>query len=173
MTLKLSMTCGPYDRARALIDGSVKPEGIDLSITVNDDDVERQRQAARGDFDVCEFFTGTYIADLPFRKLGFTAIPIFVKRMFRHSYIYINKRSGIRKPSDLNGRRVGVQTWITSAALWAKGMLEEDHGVDLASIEWIAWQPVRIPDWKAPNWLNLTIAPRGPRPVRFAGERRD
>jgi 4,5-dihydroxyphthalate decarboxylase len=124
MTLKLSMTCGPYDRAGALIDGSVKPEGIDLSITVNDDDVERQRQAVRGDFDVCEFFTGTYIADLPFKKLGFTAIPIFVKRMFRHSYIYINKRSGIRKPSDLNGRRVGVQTWITSAALWAKGMLE-------------------------------------------------
>ena len=71
--------------------------------------------------------------------------------MFRHSYIYINKKSGIRKPSDLNGRRVGVQTWITSAALWAKGMLEDDHGVDLASIEWIAWQPVRIPDWKAPE----------------------
>lgn len=161
MALKLSMTCGPYDRARALIDGSVKPEGINLSISVNDDDVERQRQAVRGDFDVCEFFTGTYIADLPFRKLGFTAIPIFVKRMFRHSYIYINKRSGIRKPSDLNGRRVGVQTWITSAALWARGMLEEDHGVELTSIEWIAWQPVRIPDWKAPNWLNLTIAPPG------------
>ena len=161
MALKLSMTCGPYDRARALIDGGVKPEGIELAVMVNDDDVDRQRQAARGDFDVCEFFTGTYIADLPFKKLGFTAIPIFVKRMFRHSYIYINKKNGIRRPSDLNGRRVGVQTWITSAALWAKGMLEDDHGVDLASIEWVAWQPVRIPDWKAPNWLKLTIAPAG------------
>jgi len=159
MAVRLSMTCGPYDRARALIEGSVKADGIELAITVNDDDVERQRQAARGDFDVCEFFTGTYIADLPFKKLGFTAIPIFVKRMFRHSYIYINKKSGISKPTDLNGKRVGVQTWITSAALWAKGMLEEDHGVDLASIEWIAWQPVRIPDWKAPNWLKLVNAP--------------
>lgn len=161
MTLKLSMTCGPYDRASALIDGSVKAEGIELAITVNDDDVERQRQAARGDFDVCEFFTGTYIADLPFKKLGFTAIPIFVKRMFRHSYIYINTRSGIRRPEDLNGRRVGVQTWITSAALWAKGMLEDDYGVDLASIEWVAWQPVRIPDWKPPSWLKLVIASAG------------
>ena len=159
MAVRLSMTCGPYDRARALIEGSVKADGIELAITVNDDDVERQRQAARGDFDVCEFFTGTYIADLPFKKLGFTAIPIFVKRMFRHSYIYINKKSGISKPTDLNGKRVGVQTWITSAALWAKGMLEDDHGVDLASIEWIAWQPVRIPDWKAPNWLKLVNAP--------------
>jgi 4,5-dihydroxyphthalate decarboxylase len=161
MTLKLSMSCGPYDRARALIDSRVKPQGITLDITVNDDDVDRQRRAARGEFDVCEFFTGTYLADLPFKKLGFTAIPIFVKRMFRHSYIYINKNSGIRKPSDLNGKRVGVQTWITSAALWAKGMLEEDHRVDLASIEWVAWQAVRIPDWKAPNWLKLVVAPEG------------
>jgi 4,5-dihydroxyphthalate decarboxylase len=161
MALKLTMTCGPYDRARALIDGSIKPEGIDLAITVNDDDVERQCQAARGDFDICEFFMGTYIADLPLKKLGFTAIPIFVKRMFRHSYIYINTRRGIRKPADLNGKRVGVQTWITSAALWAKGMLEEDHGVDLASIEWVAWQPVRIAGWQAPEWLKLRAAPAG------------
>jgi 4,5-dihydroxyphthalate decarboxylase len=161
MALKLTMTCGPYDRARALIDGSVKPEDIDLAITVNDDDVERQRQAARGDFDICEFFMGTYIADLPLKKLGFTAIPIFVKRMFRHSYIYINTRRGIRKPADLNGKLVGVQTWITSAALWAKGMLEEDHGVDLASIEWVAWQPVRIAGWQAPEWLKLRAAPAG------------
>lgn len=153
------MTCGPYDRARALIDGSVEPEGIELAISANDDDVDRQRRSSHGEFDVCEFFTGTYIADLPFKKLGFTAIPIFVKRMFRHSYIYINKNSGIREPRDLNGKRVGVQTWITSAALWAKGMLEEDHGVDLASIEWAAWQPVQVPDWKAPDWLKLVDAP--------------
>jgi 4,5-dihydroxyphthalate decarboxylase len=159
--LTLSMSCGPYDRARALIDKSVKPDGIELNITVNDDDVDRQLKAAGGDFDICEFFTGTYIADLPFKKLGFTAIPIFVKRMFRHSYIYINKNAGIHSPKDLNGKRVGVQTWITSAALWAKGMLEDDHGVDLASIQWVAWQPVRMPDWQKPNWLNLDLSHTG------------
>jgi 4,5-dihydroxyphthalate decarboxylase len=161
MSLKLSMICGSYDRAQALITGTVKPEGIELDITVDDDDVRRQQRAARGEFDACEFFTGTYIADLPFKTLGFTAIPIFVKRMFRHSYIYINKNSGIAKPTDLNGKRVGVQTWITSAALWAKGILEEDYGVDLASITWVAWQPVRIPQWQAPPWLKLVNAPAG------------
>jgi 4,5-dihydroxyphthalate decarboxylase len=161
MPLKLSMTCGPYDRARALIDGSVKPDGVELEITVNDDDVDRQLRSARGEFDVCEFFAGTYIADLPFKKLGFTAIPIYVKRMFRHSYIYTNRTSAIRTPADLNGKRVGVQTWITTAALWAKGILEEDYGVDLASITWVAWQPVRIPDWKPPEWLKLEYAPAG------------
>jgi hypothetical protein len=80
MTLAPTMTCGPYDRAQALIGGAAKPDGIDLDITINDDDVERQRQAAPGRFDVCEFFTGAYIAGLPFKKLGFTAIPIFVER---------------------------------------------------------------------------------------------
>jgi 4,5-dihydroxyphthalate decarboxylase len=155
------MTCGPYDRAQALIDGSIKPDGIELEITVDSDDVRRQQRAARGDFDVCEFFTGTYIADLPFKKLGFTAIPIFVKRMFRHSYIYINKNSGIRKPTDLHGKRVGVQTWITSAAMWAKGMLADDHGVDLAAINWVAEHAVRVPDWKAPPWLRLELSKPG------------
>lgn len=159
--LRLTMTCGPYDRARALIDGRVKPAGIDLAVTVNDDDVARQAAAARGDFDVVEFFAGTYLADLPFGKLGFTAIPVFVKRMFRHSYIYVNRRRGIGAPRDLNGKRVGLQTWVTTAALWAKGMLEDDFGVDLASITWVAWQPVRIPDWRAPPWLKLAIAPAG------------
>lgn len=159
--LKLSMTCGPYDRAQALIDGTVRPQGIELDITVNDDDVSRQSQSARGMFDITEFFTGTYIADLPRRTLGFTALPIFVKRMFRHSYIYTNRRSGIRKPSDLNGRRVGLQTWATSAALWAKGILEDDYGVDLSSITWVAWQPVRLPDWTPPPWLKMEIAPAG------------
>ena len=64
MTLKLSMTCGPYDRAKALIDGSVKLERIDLAITVNSDDVSRHLQGMQGKFDVVEFFTSRYIADL-------------------------------------------------------------------------------------------------------------
>ena len=46
-------------------------------------------------------------------------------------YIYINKHAGIKKPSDLNGRRVGIQTWFTSAALWQRGVLEDDWGVDV------------------------------------------
>jgi 4,5-dihydroxyphthalate decarboxylase len=157
--LVLTMTCGPYDRAKALIDGTIKAEGIELKVTVNADDIDRQRRAAAGEFDVAEFFTGTYIADLPFKKLGFTAIPIFVKRMFRHSYIYVNRKSGIHKPSDLNGKRIGVQTWITSAALWAKGMLADDYGVDLASIDWVAAYAVRIPDWQKPAWLRLETSP--------------
>jgi 4,5-dihydroxyphthalate decarboxylase len=79
--------------------------------------------AREGKNDIIEFHIGMYIADLPYRTLGLHAIPIFVKRMFRHSYIYINRSAGIQSPADLKGKRVGIQTWFTTTALWAKGIL--------------------------------------------------
>lgn len=163
MALKLTMTCGPYDRARALIEGTVKPEGIDLEICVNANDGERNNRARAGEFDVCEFFTLTYIADLPYKSLGLTAIPIFVKRMFRHSSIYVNKRAGIRAPADLHGRRVGVQGWFTSAGVWGRSILNEDYGLDLKSVTWVAERPDSMGDWRPPDWLKLEHAPPGKR----------
>jgi 4,5-dihydroxyphthalate decarboxylase len=157
----MTMTCGPYDRARALIDKRVKPEGIDLDITVNPKSPGSPKFALDGDFDAAEFYTGLYMADLPYRSLGYTAIPIFVKRMFRHSYIYINNKSGIKSPADLNGRRVGLQSWFTSAGIWARGALEDDWGLDIRSITWVAQKEDHIGDWKPPSWLKLEIVPKG------------
>jgi 4,5-dihydroxyphthalate decarboxylase len=137
MAVKLSMTCALYDRSLPLIDGRVKPRDIELDIHVNSDDRSRQRDAREGKFDIAEFFTGIYMGDLEHQTLGLTAIPIFVKRMFRHSYIYVNKRAGIRTPKDLCGKRVGVQTWFTTTALWARGILADEYGVDLKSITWV------------------------------------
>jgi 4,5-dihydroxyphthalate decarboxylase len=77
MALKLTMTCGPYDRARALIDGTVKPEGIDLDVYVNDDP-GRYTEIDGKELDIAEFYTGLYIADLHYKSLGYTAIPFFV-----------------------------------------------------------------------------------------------
>jgi 4,5-dihydroxyphthalate decarboxylase len=160
-TLKLSMTCGQYDRTRPLIDGIVRPDGIELDVSSDDDHLARQQKIRDGFFDVCEFFTGTYIADLPFRRLGFTALPVFPHRMFRHSNIHLNRKAGIGKPSDLNGRRVGLRFWSITAGLWMKGILEDDHGVDLSSITWVVSLPAGIPDWRPPSWLKLESAPAG------------
>ncbi len=155
MALQLTMTCGPYDRARALIDGTVKPKDIELKITVNSNDASRQEQSRERKFDIVEFYTGMYITDLPYRTFGFTAIPIFVKRMFRHSYIYINKRKGIRTASDLNGKRIGVQAWTNTTSLWARGILEDDYDLDIRSVTWIANKQDSVGDWKPPAWLRL------------------
>ena len=163
MAVKLSMTCALYDRSLPLIDGRVKPRDIELDIHVNSDDRSRQRDAREGKFDIAEFFTGIYVADLEYQTLGLTAIPIFVKRMFRHSYIYVNKRAGIRAPKDLCGKRVGVQTWFTTTALWARGILADEYGVDLKSITWVVNWAEKIGSWQPPSWLNLEIAPPGKR----------
>src|SRR5205823_10107141 len=163
MALKMTMICGPYDRARSLIEGTVKPEGIDLEVTAAADDNARQTAGRNLQFDACEFYTATYVADLPYKTLGLTAIPIFVKRMFRHSYIYVNKRAGIRSPADLNGRRIGVQAWFTSAALWGRGILIDDYGLDYKSVTWVAERPDDQAQWRPPDWLKLEFVPPGKR----------
>jgi 4,5-dihydroxyphthalate decarboxylase len=162
--LKLTMTCGPYDRARALIDKRVQPAGIDLDITVNDKKPGSPTHRSQGQFDVAETYTGLYMADLPYGSMGYTGIPIFVKRMFRHSYMYINTKSGIRSPTDLNGRRVGLQAWSTSAGVWARGILEDEWGLDVRSITWVVQHAGAIGDWKPPSWLKLEIVPPGVKP---------
>ena len=69
-----------------------------------------------GEFDIAEFYTGEYLADLADRRLGLTAIPIFVKRMFRHSYIYVNKRAGIRSPRLPYCNESNASTWVVAAS---------------------------------------------------------
>lgn len=161
MGLELTMTCGPYDRARGLIDGTVKVKDVDLKIIVDSNDARRQQQSRERKFDIVEFYTGMYITDLSYRTLGFTAIPIFVKRMFRHSYIYVNKLKGIRAASDLNGKRIGVQAWTNTTSLWARGILEDDYGLDIRSVTWVAEKRDSVGDWKPPSWLRLEFAPNG------------
>jgi 4,5-dihydroxyphthalate decarboxylase len=148
------MTCGPYDRARALIDGTVKPVGIDLEVDVNKDPGRYTKIDGR-EFDVAEFYSGLYIADLEYKSLGYTAIPIFVKRMFRHSYIYVNKRAGIRSPANLNGKRIGIQNWLTTTAVWARGLLEEEYYLHLESVTWVCERQRSVGHWKPPVWLKI------------------
>jgi 4,5-dihydroxyphthalate decarboxylase len=154
--LNLTMNCGPYDRARALIDKRVVPDGINLEVTVNRANPGKMTSGPNGPFDVFECYTGQYMLDLPHRTMGYTAIPVFVKRMFRHSYIYINKNAGISSPADLNGRRIGLQHWSTSAGVWARGILEDEHGLDVASVTWVVEQTFDTDSlWTKPPWLKL------------------
>lgn len=159
--LKLSITCGPYDRAKALIEKRVRPEGIELDFTVNADSPGKRLSGPNGPFDAAEFYTGQYIADLPKRVLGYTAVPIFVKRMFRHSYMYVSNKSAVRSPKDLNGKRIGIQNWFTSAALWSRGILEDDWGLDVGSVTWVANHTRGNDSWTPPSWLKMENAPAG------------
>ena len=134
--LQLTIALGDYDINRGLIDGAVRPEGIDL-VPITLASPERHWRMMRGlEFDLCELSLASYLMVRDQRRLPIIAIPAFPHRRFRHSYIFVNSRSGISTPKDLEGRKVGIRTWQTTAGLWITGLLEEHYGVDITSIRW-------------------------------------
>src|SRR3546814_12396229 len=70
-------------------------------------------------------------------RLPFVALPVFPSRVFRHGYIFVNRDAGIAGPKDLEGKRVGVQEYRQTAAVWIRGILQHEYGVDLDSIAWV------------------------------------
>jgi 4,5-dihydroxyphthalate decarboxylase len=131
---------GLYDRMLALYTGEVKPEGIDLGFVVNDEPREIfNRMLAGQDYDVSEMSGSDFIARLAVEKerCPLVAIPVFPSRVFRHSFIWVNARSGIRAPKDLEGRRIGVPRYSMTAAVWMRGLLAHDYGVDFSGVEWV------------------------------------
>ena len=135
---KIAFASGLYDRFLPLYTKQVEPEGLDLDFTVIDDPRQIFDRMAGGlEFDACEMSGTEYITHLATGNSPFVALPVFASRMFRHGFIVINTRSGIKTPKDLEGRRVGVQLYTMSAAMWIRGMLQHDHGVDLSTISWV------------------------------------
>jgi 4,5-dihydroxyphthalate decarboxylase len=134
----ITLACALYDRMQALYTGDVKPEGIDLTFVVEDFPRRLFDSAmANQHFDVCEMSSSDFLTRTEAGNCPFVAIPVFPSKFFRHGLITINKRSGIRTAKDLEGKRVGVMRYTMTAAVWIRGHLQNDYGVDLSSIQWI------------------------------------
>jgi 4,5-dihydroxyphthalate decarboxylase len=132
--LQLSLACWNYDRTRALQDGSVQPDGIDLNYL--DMPVEETffRMVRFKEFDVSEMSLSSYSVSLFRDPAPFIAIPVFPSRFFRHSCIFVNAKAGIRTPKDLIGKRIGVPEFQMTAPVWIRGILDEHHGVPVDSV---------------------------------------
>ncbi|HYU78203.1 MAG TPA: hypothetical protein VEK56_04415 [Vicinamibacterales bacterium] len=132
--LKLTMACWNYDRMRALVDGRVRVDGIDLNYI--DLPVEETffRMMRHREFDVAEMSLSSYVISLFQPEPPFIAIPVFPSRAFRHSGIYINAHCGIREPKDLIGRKVGSPEYQLTACVWIRGILAEHYGVPVTSV---------------------------------------
>jgi 4,5-dihydroxyphthalate decarboxylase len=134
----ITLACALYDRMQPLYTGAVRPEGIDLNFVVEDFPRKLFDSAmAAQPFDVCEMSSCDYITSVANGTSPFVALPVFPSKCFRHGMITINKRAGIRSPKDLEGRRVGVMRFTMSAAIWQRGHLQNDFGVDIKSIQWV------------------------------------
>jgi 4,5-dihydroxyphthalate decarboxylase len=134
--LPVSLACWDYDRTRALADGTVRPEGVDLVYVPLRMPESFFRMRRHGEFDASEMSLGAYVRTVGTERQRLIAIPVFPSRMFRHSCIYVHRDRGISTPSDLPGRRVGVPEYSMTAAVWIKGILAEHHGVPVSSVEY-------------------------------------
>src|SRR3954470_18262299 len=123
--LKLTLACNNYDRCRALIDGQVKPEGIDLDIRLLKPRDLFPRVLDRQEFDVAELSLGSYASLVARGGSPFVAIPVTLSKVFRPSCIYIRTGAGIERPQDLKGKRVGTTQYGATAIVTIKGMLED------------------------------------------------
>jgi 4,5-dihydroxyphthalate decarboxylase len=135
--LALTLACWNYDRTRALFDGRVRPDGIDL--TCLDLPVEETffRMLRHHEFDVAEMSLSSYVVSLFADDPPFIAIPVFPSRFFRHSCIYVNAAAGITRPEDLAGRTVGTPEYQMTAPVWIRGILADDHGVAVNSVTYL------------------------------------
>lgn len=136
--LPLTLACGAYEITRALIDGDVSPDGIELTVLTDMDASARNwRFLRKGEFDVAEFSAASYLIakDL---GLALDAIPVFLHRRFRHGFVFVNTTKGIREPKDLIGRKVGVKSFQVSGVHWMRGILMSEYGVPHQSIEWFS-----------------------------------
>lgn len=134
--LKLTLACGDYDRTRALWDGRVSPEGIELTYIALKPGEMFFRMLQSSEFDISEMSLSHHMTELSGRNPRFIAIPTFTSRFFRHSCIFINKKSGIKTPEDLKGKRVGTSEYSMTAGLFIRGLLQHDYGVAPSDMEW-------------------------------------
>jgi 4,5-dihydroxyphthalate decarboxylase len=122
----------------ALREGDVTVEGIDLNcLTLQSGRDVFDRMVGGKEFDVAELSASEYVSLSGAGECPFVALPVFPSRVFRHGYIFVNRRSGIKAPKDLEGRRVGVPLFTQTAAIWARGHLTHQFGVDLSSVRWV------------------------------------
>jgi 4,5-dihydroxyphthalate decarboxylase len=135
--LPLTFACGLYDRMVPLYAGEVSPERIDLKFLPNPAPRDIFDRMAGGlEFDAAEMSSSELISRLCAGDRSFVAIPVFPSRMFRHGLISVNRQT-VKTPKDLEGKRVGVPLHTMTAAIFIRGMLQHDHGVDLSTIQWV------------------------------------
>lgn len=163
---KLTLAVSHYDRYVPLLDGSVQPKGFDLTVLhVGQSEDGRygrdrhERMIQKGEFDVCELSLSSYLMARE-QKLPFTAIPVFPRRLFSQSQIWVNSARGVREPKDLIGKRVGLNTFQTTLSVLAKGDLQAEHGVPWRSIEWIVSKEETVP-FTLESGVTMSMVPKG------------
>ncbi|OGQ17834.1 MAG: 4,5-dihydroxyphthalate decarboxylase [Deltaproteobacteria bacterium RIFCSPHIGHO2_02_FULL_60_17] len=165
MDIPLTLACEDYDRTRALRDGTVKADGIDLNYLALPVEEIFWRMLKFEEFDVAELSMGAYLVAASRGRARFVAIPVFPSRTFRHRCIFVHAGAAIERPEDLRGKRVGVPEYTMTASVWLRGLLQHEYGVAPGEIHWLQGgeeQPGRKDrvDFELPRGVRLDGIPQ-------------
>ena len=142
MNLQLSIGITANPRTWPIIDGTVKPDGIDLIATVLHPSKLFWRQLHFAEFAVAEMSVSSFMIATGRGDTRFVGLPLYTTRRFFHTSILVRRKAGIEKPADLKGKRVGVPEYQQTAALWARGVLQHEFGVAPKDMEfWMERTP--------------------------------
>lgn len=136
---------------RAFKDGTIKPATFEPEFVEVDPLIAAfRRQVRASEFDICEMAITTYMCAKAHGK-PMTAIPVPLVRQFHHGAILVNTKAGIRTPKDLEGKKVGVNRGYTvTTGVWVRGVLADEHGVDLKKVTWVLSGDEHVAEYKAP-----------------------
>jgi 4,5-dihydroxyphthalate decarboxylase len=157
--LALKIALGMYGHTAALLDGSVKIAGVEPQFAESADMIAAFRRMVRElAYDVCEMAPTTYFIA---RANGarFIALPVFVMRRFHHGGIVCRRDAGIRTPTDLEGKKVGVRAYSVTTGVWTRGVLADEYGLDLGKVEWVVADEDHVKSVPLPR--NVVRAPAG------------
>ena len=136
-TQSITIGCRDYDHTRALVDGRVSIDGVALKfVNISPPSQIFLRMLRDEEFDASEMSLSNYMIALGKGDRRFVAIPVFPSRVFRHAYVWINTRSGIQKPQDLKGKRIGIADYSMTALLFVRGFLQHQYGVMPHDVHW-------------------------------------
>lgn len=135
MNLQLSIGLTSNPRTWPIFDGRVKPDGIDLVPSRVHPSELFWRQLRFADFDASEMSFSSLLMANSKGDDRWIGVPVFTTRKFYHAAILVRRKAGIASPADLKGKRVGVPEYQQTAALWARGVLQQEFGVEPRHME--------------------------------------
>jgi 4,5-dihydroxyphthalate decarboxylase len=155
LPLDIGITSNP--RTWPIIDGKVKPEGIDLAPTVLHPSELFWRQLHSAEFAVSEMSVSSFMIIRSRGDDRFVGVPVFTTRRFFHTGMLVRRKAGIDQPVDLKGKRVGVPEYQQTAAVWVRGVLQHEFGVEPKDMQF--W--MERPPEKSHGGATGFVAPRG------------
>jgi 4,5-dihydroxyphthalate decarboxylase len=146
--MRLRTLLGDHPCTKAVKDGSLRSVSMELDfVDYSPTNKGFKPMVREGAFDVSEMAIVTYLMAKSFGK-PMVLLPNVVLARFQHAYALYNAKSGTMIPADLNGKRVGIRSFTTTTGAWLRGILAEDYGVDLDSIDWVTFENAHVAEFK-------------------------